>query len=90
MTNFFLSLVYECRFAIYIPLFLPISVPILFSSMAAFKWLGAWTKRGNDSTKLEPKEEVGTNLHTPGDSGGKVDSTRADTSETGSDDDGSS
>lgn len=47
-------------------------------------------KRGNDSTKLEPKteeEEVGTNLHTPGDSGGKVDSTRADTSETGSDDD---
>ena len=29
------------RFAIYIPLFLPISVPILFSSMAALKWLGA-------------------------------------------------
>lgn len=48
-------------------------------------------KRGKDSTKLEQKtEEVGTNLHTPGDSGGKVDSARADTGETGSDDDGSS
>lgn len=50
--NQFLS----CRFAIYIPLFLPISVPILFSSMAAFKWLAAWLK-GADHTDCGPESE---------------------------------
>lgn len=34
----------QCRFAIYIPLFLPISVPILLSSVAALKWVAAGFK----------------------------------------------
>ncbi|XP_064392618.1 GPI transamidase component PIG-S-like isoform X2 [Halichondria panicea] len=39
------------KFAIYIPLFLPISVPILFSSIAAIKWLK--TLRTNSAQKLK-------------------------------------
>ena len=38
------------RFAIYIPLFLPISVPILLSSVAALKWLAAGLKSKNKGT----------------------------------------
>ena len=38
------------RFAIYIPLFLPISVPILLSSVAALKWLAAGLKSKNNGT----------------------------------------
>lgn len=39
------------KFAIYIPLFLPISVPILFSSMAALKWAGAHLKGKGEKKK---------------------------------------
>lgn len=51
------------RFAIYIPLFLPISVPIFFSSMAALKWLGAVfkakSKAGTERNQVKPTDSPG-------------------------------
>lgn len=45
------------RFAIYIPLFLPISVPILLSSVAALKWLAAGLKSRKFSIVSKDKVE---------------------------------
>lgn len=45
-----------CRFAIYIPLFLPISIPLLLSALTAFKWLVALAK-GKDVQALQPLTE---------------------------------
>jgi len=46
------------RFAIYIPLFLPISVPILLSSLAAFKWLMKKVKHNNSPSTSNDKSNL--------------------------------
>ena len=46
-------------FAIYIPLFLPISVPTVLSSVAAFKWLAAGLKsKGRVSGQTDASEKI--------------------------------
>ena len=61
--NFVVLPLHPSRFAIYIPLFLPISVPILLSSVAALKWVAAGFKSKDSASTGGKVSEKSSDSH---------------------------